>query len=234
MAVFQRGDSVVIVAAYDQTVDGEWVGHPSKAALFLWRNELAEPRIATDTTRLPRGVFTVSAKAEPRLLSFELYSEGARRAARARYGLRLREVPRTLLAVSHLLVLEESERLPTSLERAIPHAKGSLRVKRGEHIGLFWEVYGLGPDAETLHFGLTMHKVGEGQLGKMKDVARRHTPPLLSLVWQEVAPARMPIWGRSVELTLPGDLLDGLYVLYLVVQARGREPVQTERALLVE
>jgi len=139
-----------------------------------------------------------------------------------------------LLAVSDVLVMREYDPLANSLERAGRLARGSLRMRAGEALGLYWEVYGLGPDPETIALSVTLNKVAEGQLGELNEIADRDVNPPLSLMWQETVPAYMPIWGRSLDLSLPSDMSSGLYVLHLMVGAHGREPVHATRAFLVE
>jgi tetratricopeptide (TPR) repeat protein len=233
-AAFRRGDSVVVVVAYDQSADSGWLGHSVEAGLFLAPNELADPVRVRQSGSEPRDVFSVTVAAEPTLLSVELLSESARRAARARYGLRLRKIPRTLLALSDILVTVTADPLPGSLGGAVPLARGSLRVRAGERLGLYWEVYGLGPEAETLALSVSLHQVAEGRLADLEQVARNDAAAPLTLRWREVVPAYTGVWGRSLALDLPRDSRPGLYVLYLVAEARGREPVRTTRALLVE
>jgi hypothetical protein len=233
LAVFPRGDSVIVVAAYDQCADSAWLEAPVEVGLFLARDELAEPLVLEPAGDEPRGVLVVTVGADSILLSLEMFSEQGRRAARVRYGVRPRRLERFQFAVSDLLIMSGDSPLPESLASAIPRTRGSLRVRAGEKLGLYWEVYGMGPDAETASVHVALHKVGEGQLGRLQEVELAENPPL-SLGWHEVVPAYTRIWPRSLAVDLPEDLRPGLYALYLEVGARGREPVRSVRALLVE
>ncbi len=233
LAIFPRGDSALVVAAFDQTADPGWRDIPLEVALFLARDELSEPIVARPDRAEARGVLNVTVGAEPLLLSLEMFSSGMRRAARVRYGLRPRMLERFQFAISDMLVTAGDAPLPNSLEPAIAKALGSLRVRAGEKIGVFWEVYGLGPDPESVSLYLALQQVGEGEYDRLDDVSLSEKPPL-SLGWEEVVPAYTRIWPRSLAVDLPADLTPGLYALYVVARTHDREPVRAVRALLVE
>lgn len=233
VAVFQRGDSAVIVGAYDQSADWTWLDDLVEAALILTPDESSAPVVRRKRQRGPRGVLIVTVEAKPTLLSLELRSLIVGRAARVRYGLRLGPRDPLRLAASSLLVLSQPDTLPTSLLRAVSHARGSLRARPAERLGLYWEVYGLGPDRVMLSVSVAMYKIGEGELGQLEDIEFEDEPQI-NVEWQEIVPARTHIWSRATALDLPPDLSPGLYVLYLTVSTFGREPLHEARALYVE
>jgi hypothetical protein len=233
LAVFQRGDSAVVVAAFDQSADPGWRNIPLEVALFLARDESSEPIIVRPADREPRGVLSANVSAEPYLLSFEMFSREMRRAARARYGIRPVPVDRFQFAISDVLVTSGEAPLPTSLESASLRARGSLRVQAGERIGVYWEVYGLGPDAESISLYLALQQVGEGEFDRLVDVPLSEKTPL-SLGWEDVVPAYTRIWPRSLSVDLPSDIAPGLYALYVVAKTSDRESIRSARALLVE
>jgi hypothetical protein len=233
LAVFPRGDSAVVVAAFDQRADPGWRDVPLDVALFLARDESSAPIVLSPDRPDARGVLSTTVSAERYLLSFEMFSAEMRRAARVRYGLRPRVVERFQFAISDLLVTSRGPPLPHTLRDAIPQARGSLRMRAGERVGVFWEVYGLGPDAEKIFLDLALHQVGEGEFSRLEDVPLSENPPL-NLRWEEVVPTNTPIWSRSLSVDLPADLAPGLYALYVVAKARQREPVRAVRAILIE
>ncbi len=233
LAVFPRGDSAVVVAAFDQSEDLGWRNIPLEVALFLARDEVSEPIVVRPADTEPRGVLGASVSAEPFLLSFEMFSSEMRRAARVRYGVRPRRLDRFQFAISDLLITSGEAPLPTALASATSRARGSLRVQAGERIGIYWEVYGLGPDAENISLYLALQQVGEGDFGRLEDVPLSEKPPL-GLGWEEVVPAYTRVWPRSLSVDLPPDLNPGLYALYVVAKTAGRESVRAARALLVE
>ena len=60
------------------------------------------------------------------------------------------------MTISDLLLFDDAWKLPTSLDEAIPRARGSLRVDRSKPVGVYWEMYGVSPDGETLAYRLTV------------------------------------------------------------------------------
>jgi len=233
VAVFVRGDSAIVVAAYDQTADPLWRNVVGDIGLILMRDERSRPFMVRTRTDEPRGVLIARVEAQPYLMSFEFLSQRKRCAARARYGLSIRKAVPLVFSLSDLLITRRSDPLPEDLGRASTLARGSLRVRAGERLGLYWEGYGLGPDAETLFVAVSLHRVGKGQYGRLEEVVFEDEPPI-NLKWDEVVPARTKTWKRSMSLDLPDDLQPGLYVVYLVVKSYMREPVQQARALLVQ
>ncbi|UCF20440.1 MAG: hypothetical protein JSU87_03260, partial [Gemmatimonadota bacterium] len=232
VAVFERHDSAVVIAAFDQSVDWEAGNDRIDVALIFTAGESATPLVHRKRQREPRGVFVATLPRRPTLLSFELRSPVLGRAARARYGLRLQPRDPLRLTMSDLLVLTRADALPQTLEQAISSACGSLRARGGKRFGLYWEVYGLGPDGEPVEFSIAMYKVGKGELRSLEDLPAG-AASALQLEWEEVAPAGTDIWGRAVVVELPADLSPGLYVVCLTLSTFGREPVQTARALYV-
>jgi hypothetical protein len=233
VSVFVRGDSAIIVAAYDQTADTLWRNVVGEVGLVLMSDERSRPLMIRRRTAEPRGVLIARVEARPLLMSFEFLSNRKRRAARARYGLSIRKTVQFVFSLSNLLITIHADPLPTDLKRASALARGSLRVKAGERLGLYWEGYGLGPSAELLSVAVSMHRVGKGRYGRLEEVVLEDEPPI-NLKWDEVVPASSKIWKRSMSLDLPDDLQPGLYVVYLVVKSYTREPVQQARALLVD
>ena len=233
VAVFVRGDSAIVIAAYDQTADPHWRNVVGDVGLILMPDERSRPFMIRTRTGEPRGVLVARVEAQPYLMSFEFLSKREHCAARARYGLSIRKTVPFVFSLSDLLITIRSDPLPEDLRRATTLARGSLRVKAGERLGLYWEGYGFGPNAETLFVAVSLHRVGKGRYGRLEEVTLEDEPPI-NLKWDEVVPAKTKIWKRSMSLVLPDDLQPGLYVVYLVVKSYTREPVQQARALLVE
>ncbi len=232
LAVFPRGDSAVIVAAYQLVSEEPIDGETYEAALVL----SSEPAVAPAITgsRGAAGVLAVSVEAVPALLSLEMFSAAERRAARSRYGLGLAKVPLGLLALSDLLLLERADALPDSLAAAVPLARRLEQVHPGERLGVYWEVFGLGPGSEELSVSLTLAGQGAGWLRKTVEwlgLASRRQP--LSLAWQEGVPSPTRVLARSLAIDLPDDLQPGAYILTLEVTPLGRETLRSSRSIRV-
>jgi hypothetical protein len=234
IAVFQRGDSVRVLAAMQLAPDSLKVRHPIEAALVLATDEahpplMAHRREATDTA----AVLMLAAPGAPHLLSAEALAPEAKRAARVRHALPLGPLPPHGLAVSDLLLLRDADELPDSLEAALPRMRPSTSARAGERIGVFWEVYGL---VETdLPLTVAVHMVDDnaGLLRRLAQRARLLQPATpLSVQWREVPERPDAVFARSLAVELP-ELSPGRYILRLTLTARGREALQTERSITV-
>ncbi len=234
LALFRRGDSAVVLAASDIDRAGGWGSDPLQAALIVARDERTPWRSVLKWTSERRVVLDLPVPAEPALVSLELFAPASRKAGRVRRGIRPSTAPRVVLDVSDLLILDAPDKLPGSLSEAVPWARGSLRVRTGEHIALYWELYGLQTAGEILTMSLTMKKKGRSFFSKITDalgITSAERP--LSLTWEERAERQYPATPRSLAIELP-QMSRGSYVLRLEINAHGREPVIALRDLVVE
>lgn len=231
LAVFPRRDSAIVVAAYQLVAEEPIDSGSYDAALIISGDPASDPALAGNRGTA-RGVLAVAVDAVPTLLSLEMLSRADRRAARSRYGLRLAKVPVGLLALSDLLLLERADRLPDSLAAAVPLARHLERVRPGERLGVYWEVFGLGPGAEELSVSLTLAGEGASWLRKTAEwlgLASRKQP--LTLDWQEAVPSPTAVLARSLAIDLPDELEPGEYVLMLQVTPFGRETLTSSRSI---
>jgi hypothetical protein len=231
LALFPRGDSAIVVAAYQLIAEGPIDSASYEAALIISRDPASDPVVA-GRRGVVTGVLTAVVEAEPALLSLELMSGSDRRAARSRYGLRLAQVPTGLLALSDLLLLEGVDTLPDSLAAAVRLARPLERARPGERLGVYWEVFGLGLPAEELSVSLTLVVEGGSWLRKTAEwlgLASRRKP--LTLAWQEAVPSSTAVLARSLAIDLPDDLEPGEYILTLQVTPFGRETLTSSRSI---
>src|SRR4029079_7766918 len=82
LALFRRGDSLQVVAAYDLTSDTVLAGHAAHTALVPQKDEHDRPLISQSTDT--RGWYTFTMSSTPRLLSFETWNPEKKRGARIR------------------------------------------------------------------------------------------------------------------------------------------------------
>lgn len=233
LGIFMRGDSAVIVVAF------QWGERTSgyadvEATLSVATGARTVPAISKAASVGDRNSLSVEILARPSVLSLELLGRMEGKAARARYGISPQATPRIVLAASDILILEPSDSLPNDLDEAIGQARGSLRIKSGEQVGLYWEVYGIDPDGEGLAFSLTLNRTGKGLLRKVAELfglAREDRP--MSLNWEEYAIGVGSVLSRALAVELP-ELDRGTYELRLEIRAYGREPVETRRRVRVE
>jgi len=231
MAVFPRGDSVVVVASYDLPAHGVDASIRVDAGFALLpadNNTLGNLRVLRADGSTGTGVFAMTAEAVPSFLSLELVipEEGA--LARARYGVDLSPRPMGIPTLSDLLLLLDGT-LPESLPDAVSAARPSNRVLPGEPLGIYWELHGLDL------FGLTEVPVS----------LAFHAPPAGGIVgairWlgerigllDEVQPIRITFMvevgegsfmGQSLGFRFP-EVDEGRYLVELQVELPGREPL---------
>lgn len=230
LAVFDRGDSLVVVAGWtlepdslpaDATVEGavvvsEGPGRPHRAGRVVGVG--------------PAGSAAVAVARRPAVVGVEALAASAEVAGRARYGLPL--PARSRPAVSDLLLIEPGPP-PAALEEAIPRARGSEAVGPGETVGLFFEIYPppRGPREARIAVGLRDERGGFLRaLGRaLGGGTERRT---VALEWEEPLPAGAATVPRAVTIELP-DLPAGDQAIVVEVRFAGRTPVRAERTIRV-
>jgi hypothetical protein len=233
VAVFRRGGQAVVLAAYDMDADSVPAASPVSNALVLDPGTGHDPIVVRGTAAGATGVLRADAVPAPALLSLEVRADSVKRAGRARFGLPLAPPPATGIHLSDILLLTRGDSLPSSLEEATPLARGTYRVKPGERLGLFWEVYGLASQNDTLALGVSIARTNQPGFARRAaeriGLASRGTP--VKVGWKEESGGRT-ILGRSLAVTLP-DLSPGEYSLQVSVQRGAEPPVLTTRKLIV-
>jgi hypothetical protein len=234
LAVFRRGDSAVVVAAYSIPRDSVPAGTHFRTALALLSPGADSPTVAL----LPDGDLQDALSAEaapgPMLASVELLSDRARTAARSRHGITVAPLVQGRIAVSDLLLLRAPAPLPDSLRAAIAEARGSSRIRPGEELGVYWEIYGVAggqPAPLTLSFRLVDRRKGVvRRLAERIGIANPRDP--IRMRWQEPA-APGPATPRALSIQIPADLDPGSYTLELTVEAPGQTPQVAAREVEV-
>jgi hypothetical protein len=234
VAVFRRGDSALIVATYELPADSLPADAEVVAALALFAADATEPSVTRFRDGGLRGTLVATAPPQPAVVSVEVLAEAEKRAARARFGLPLQPRGAEALAVSDLLLLRAPEPLPDSLAPAVENARGSVRVRAGERVGIYWEIYGLRADRpESLSMSLRLLEEQGGwlrRLGRRIGLLSDDVP--IRLRWQEQAEPD-PVVGRSVSIEIP-PLAPGSYTLELAIRRNGREELTSRRLLQVD
>jgi hypothetical protein len=156
VAFFRRGDSAIVVAAFDATAQTGFTHDTIDAALAVAPAASPDSAIVTtDSAAHRRGVLVATAEWRPAIISVETRDSAERRVARARAVFRPPSSSGRV-TISDLLLFDDPSTLPTSLDEATPRARGSLKVDRTKPVGVYWEMYGLSPEGETLAYRLTV------------------------------------------------------------------------------
>jgi hypothetical protein len=233
ISVFRRGDSAIVIAAYEPPQDPLFDDGISEAALALASDETTPITVVWQhATRAAQPLIARAAWA-PMIASVELTAAKQRGAARARFGIRPDDRRRSgaagRLALSDVLLYRAVDSAAASLDDASRHALGAARVATGGRVGIYWEVYGVRPAGEPLSVTLTVERVGIGWTTRAAErigLARKATP--LRVRWHEVPKRDSGITSRAITIDLSA-LPAGRYRMQLMVTADDGGTALSER-----
>jgi len=223
-AVFRRGDTALVVAAYDLAGDTLFAAASLDAALVLARDERSPPAVARRDHAAARGVLLAAAPWGPLVLSLEVTTANPRHVARARYSWRPAPAE-TRVSLSDLLLFHPADSLPATLENAAPRAHGSAIVPSDRPLGLYWELYGLAPGGEVVTTSVSVIPLEKGFLGLGRSKGVR-------LEWQDVPEQADGIGARALTVDLSG-LSPGRYRVVLSVKPEDEPAVAASREIIV-
>jgi hypothetical protein len=233
LAVFLRGGSALLVGAYEWANDSLPPGTPLRVGL-VYSPELGRPEVAISEGAPRRGVLTTRTRAEPGILGIEALADSAGRAARAREGRRLSIAP-DRSAISDIVLLEPGSggAAPGSLEEVLRFVRPSTTVRRGERIGLLWELYGI-PEKAPLEVEVSLAKPDKSFFRRAAEWLglAKEDESTVSLEWREQMVGGSERVARYLELQIP-DLAEGRYVLSASVQLVGGTELTSGRVLTV-
>lgn len=242
---FRRGDSLVVVAAFDvqemrevragSRDDGAPVTGDSgiAVALALAHDEQDTPVVvrATEWGRSARLLgHTLHSAA---LLSLEAWYPRDSVAARERYWVALPQGEGGL-ALSDLLLID-ADSLPETLDEAAALARPSAEFTPGEIIDVYWEVYGIPPGA-TGSVSLTVVRRGKSFFRRAVEFLglAGDDSPTVRLQWTDAPGITHRGVGRSVSLQLPQDEEGGYTLRLEAVLASGERTVATKQIRVEE
>src|SRR6185436_19912239 len=232
VALFRRGDSAVVVAAFKIT------DHVTTSLTKNFRAGVFAAVVDSGNIQTPIGttlnnvgstvVSTIRALWRPMIVSLEVMDTSSRAAGRARFALKL-PTPGTRLSLSDLLVYTPSDSAPTSLDQAVPRALQALRVPNSRQIGLFWEAYGARPEGEAFEYSLLVQPIGRSWIHRAA-IKLRITDPdrSLSVLWNDVPSVTDDIACRGVTVDL-SRLKPGRYRVRLSLTGGTEAPIVSER-----
>ncbi|MBV9109120.1 MAG: hypothetical protein JO306_06925, partial [Gemmatimonadetes bacterium] len=162
VAVFRRGSEADVVAAFAMKPDSLPPQPTLEAGVAVMRDPDGAPLVRTVQVQGTRGVLRIAAAPEPTMLSLETRERTSRRAARARFGVDLQRPEDRGVSISDILLLEQPDARPQSLDAAAPLARGSTRVRPGERIAMYWEMYGVAGDDSVTTSLAVVRRSGRG------------------------------------------------------------------------
>lgn len=236
LAVFRRGDTAVVVIGYDLGKRSSAThrrepgrADPVQAGLFL----TTDPTVTYEVRHLSEtgtGGLALRVPPAPMLLSVEALDPRDSLAARSRYWVDLTATRSEGFAVSDILLLARGPAQPTSLEEAIPRARGTAQFEPGEPIEMYWEIYGA--PADTAHeVSISVTKLGGGFFRSAVEwigLAGERRPETFR--WEGPRGGQTDGFGRAIGIQL-ADGNEGRYLLRLEIRTSAGSVAVTEREI---
>jgi hypothetical protein len=157
VARFRRGDSTLIVAAFDVTSDTAWKDIGVHPALVVAPSDTTRFLLAVFDSSALRGAVWITTPSQEEIASLELLSLDGKVAGRWRSGVRPLSSDTTARAISDMLLFDASDSLATDVEGAIETAYGNNVLAQQSKVGVYWETYGdvAADSARTVSMTLT-------------------------------------------------------------------------------
>ncbi|HEY4131773.1 MAG TPA: hypothetical protein VGM50_14235 [Gemmatimonadaceae bacterium] len=230
VASFRRGDSTLIVAAWDARKDTTLLGRGVDGALAMVG--LDSTVAITRAQKVPlTGHLSAIAVLDSGFVSLELLAASDRRAARAHVGLPGRTPGAQ--GLSDVLLYTPSDSVPSNLEDALPTMLASNVVSGSRTVGAFWEAYGFSGERTPVHYTLSVDQIEVGWMQRAKEKLHLDDPTAgLRIQWDEVVVQHDGRAPRGVRLDL-SRLRGGKYHVEVSMSVNGDAAVTTSRDIEV-
>jgi hypothetical protein len=232
VALFRRGDSAFIVAAFDVD-DYAALGRTRRAGVFAAIVDRGGVRPPFGTTIEKAGLSVVStlvAPWRPMIISLEVLDSAKQAAGRMRFAPKL-PLPGTRLSLSDLLLYAPRDSAPKSLNDAVPLTLHALRAPSNRQIGIFWETYGVRPEGETFDYSLAVERIDQGLIHSALVKLHVMDPDRgINLQWREVPTITGQVASRGVTVDL-SRLKPGTYRVRLMLTSGTDLPIVAERSI---
>lgn len=219
VARFRRGDSTLLVVAYDLTDDPLLAHRSFDGALAIVADDSSPPVIVRSGGSGQRAALLATTPARSAMLSVEALARDSVAAARWRAVMVRIELKERTLTLSDLLFFEPSGVLPSEANDAARTAYGGI-LRRDKKVGIYWEIYGQASPDSTLPVALTISPIPGNVLKRVIQalgIGDRLTP--ISIRWRENGSAGVRL-SRSLLLDL-SLIPPGLYEAKLEIGANG-------------
>jgi len=230
VALFRRGDSAFIVAAFDANDDASF-GETRRAGAFaavVDRGGVLQP-FGTTIEKAGRSVVsTLVAPWRPMIISLEVLDSANRAAGRTRFAPKL-PLTGPRLSLSDLLLYAPRDSSPKLLTDVIPLALHGARAPLNRQVGIFWETYGVVSQDEMFDYALIVEPIDQGLLHRA--LVKLHVTDAdrgLSLQWREAPSITGQIASRGVTVDL-SRLMPGHYRMRLMLTSGTDLPIVAER-----
>jgi hypothetical protein len=212
VAVFRRGDSSLVVVAYDVNTRPELDSLNMSGSLVVARDEASPVYQSTDIA-MRKGALSVIVDSRPQIMSLEVINPDRHLGgAWKRRVLALGPSRRGSVSLSDPLLFDPTDADAGTLDAAMKTAFGSNSVKRGR-VGIYWETYGLARSDSAQPVSLTLTPVQKGTLrriGESIGLTSRMSP--LKIQWNQVVSGTIAYRAVTLDLAL---IPRGVYVLHI-------------------
>jgi hypothetical protein len=229
IARFRRGDSTLVVAAWDARRDTTLLGRPLLASLVV-AGAGSPMVVAKQDSASATGRLVCVARADSGIVSLELLADHDRRAARRREG--FSALDGSAVALSDLLLYKAEASPNADFATARDNALASTEVPLARVIGVYWEAYGLRERGEPVHYTVSVQQTGVGWLRHAIERVHLADPTTgLRLQWDEVPEQQDGVAARGVRVDL-SRLRSGTYELAVTAQTE-RAITTTKREIIL-
>lgn len=233
-AMFRRGDSALIVVAYDTRDDPEFANTQVEAALTVSPGDTPHAYQGRLSNK-PAGYITVTAPWGPLIMSAEVAAPHHAAVARARYGIRPPYAVGARVSLSDLLFYKPYGAFPANADEAIPHALPTERVLASEKLGVFWEAYNTDPAGERMQVSLRVVPDDAEQqpsgnfLKRALGFGSREIVPV-SITVQDMSAFGAKVSPRALEVDI-STLPKGSYIVNLEVEVAGQYVIRADHRI---
>ena len=229
IAAFRRGESTLVVAAWDVRKDTTLVGRDLDVALVLADTGLRVTQRAEKSRAV--GRITALGVLDSGVVSLELLSPENHRAGRKRVGLPARTGG--AMALSDLLLYSGNADEVPDLAAARDSALATNVLPMSRNLGVFWETYGLDANGKPARFTLSIEPVGTSWIRRAAEQMHITDPTrAVRIEWQEAPSVVNGIASRGIKVDL-SKLRGGRYRLHLTVTPSTGWPATAQREIEV-
>ena len=232
LARFRRGDSTLVVAAFDVSDDTAWKYAAVRPALVIAADDTSRFLLAMFDSTPRRSALWLTSPSRESLASVEILSLDGKAAGRWRSVVRPIANQSARSAISDLLLFDATDSLASGIEGAIAAAYGKNVIRQDRKVGVYWETYGdvAGDSARVISLSLTPLAPGVvTRFIRALGVGKKLAP--VDVRWRDAGPGAN-IQSRSVLLDL-SQVTPGRYDLKLTV-GEGATATSASRTVVIE
>lgn len=231
IARFKRGDSTLIVSAFDVTGDTAWRYAAVRPALVIAPSDTSRFLLARFDSSARASALWITAPAVESLASVELLSLDGKTAGRWRGSVAPLQSDSSRNKISDILLFDATDSLAAGIDGAIATALGKSTIARDRRIGVYWETYGGAVPDTARAVSLTLTPIAPSAVTRLLralGVGKKLTP--VDVRWHD-AGASADVQPKSVALDL-SQVTEGRYELRLTV-GEGPSASSASRVIVV-